>query len=197
MNAIPKKSIEGVEVRGEVIIGFKKALESLYGNPSQYLSKYGILNPEVNKWYPLKALIDMFSEFEKRKLNSILQKIGSITAEEAVWPKDIQTFKDALNSINHAYHINHRRKNKELYDYTNNAIIEGGIGHDILEVNEETKTAIYTCGSFYPCDFDLGMAKAVLRKFKGNITFISIKHDDTKPCRKNGGDTCQYNIKWS
>ena len=196
MNSIKKKEIEVVEVRGEVIIGFIKALNSLYGNPDEYLSKYGILNPKEKQWYPLKALVGVFLEFEKKGLFSILQKIGAIVADEAIWPENIKTFTDAINTIDHAYHMNHRRDKQELYDYKNNKIIEGYIGHDILEINEQNKTAIYTCGSFYPCDFDLGMARAILRKFKPETTFISIKHDDNKPCRKEKGDTCQYIIKW-
>lgn len=122
-----------------------------------------------------------------------LERIGAMVADSAIWPENIKTFFEALYSIDHAYHMNHQKDGKPLYDYDKNEVIEGFIGHNILTIDEASNTAVYTCGSFYPCDFDKGMLKILTRTFKPEgKTLVNVVHDDNKPCRKLGGDTCTF-----
>jgi len=197
MNYPPKKTIKGVEVRGEVIIGLISAMKSLYLPPDKYLTKYDIEKPQEKQWYPLEAVTRVFADLEKEGLFLLLQRIGTYVADNAVWPKNLKSFEEALSSIDHAYHMNHRRDGKELYDYAHNQPFEGFIGHDYIETDYQNKKAVYVCGSFYSCDFDFGMARAVARKFKPESSaIVNIVHDDSKPCRKKGGDTCTYIFSW-
>lgn len=189
-----KKDLAGVEVRKEVLIGIQAIADQMKINQFQ-LSKDNL----EKEWSPLQDLIDYFNLIEGL-INgaSLLQKIGAEVAKNAKWPDTVRSPIAALESINVAYHMNHRRDGKELFDHQQSKIIEGYIGHDYLEIDHEKKVVNFICGSFYPSDFDLGMAKEVLKIFGGSsIAALSVKRDESKPSRKNGGDTCTFNLKYA
>jgi hypothetical protein len=193
-----KKNIEGVEVRGEVIIGIKEVLEnSTYRSKGISLKPFNLDTAKPNQWYPLKNLVDFFTYIEESNNSVILQKIGAEVANKALWPDTVQTIRAALESVNLAYHMNHRRNGLELFDYKKGVVIEGYIGHNILEVDDKKETVKYICGSFYPSDFDLGMAKQVVKIFgKNAIAALSVKRDASKPSRKKGDTTCTFNLNY-
>lgn len=195
-----RKSIEGVEVRGEVILGFLHAMDGIFRQQAlRILTENGIADPKAGDWYPLKYFMNIFDSFVSEGRKSGLRLIGASVVNNAKWPDDIKTLGRAMNSFNAAYHMNHRRDGKELYDYRLNQIIEGGIGHNIVfPPRDGEKKAVYVCGSFYPCDFDFGMISAFVKKFKPiNCNYYAtVRHDDSKPCRSRGGETCTYVIEW-
>lgn len=199
MKVLPlKKNIEEVEVRGEVIIGIKEVLNSTLGKTKGIsLKSFNLDTAKPNEWYPLKNLIDFFTSIEKSNGSMILQKIGIEVANSAVWPDTVQTTQAALESMNLAYHMNHRRNGQELFDYEKGVIIEGYIGHDVLEIDHEKQIVNFICGSFYPSDFDLGMAKQVVKIFANNpVAALSVRRDNSKPSRKKGGETCTYTLNY-
>lgn len=189
-----RRNIEGVTVHHSVVDGLLQAISSTASLYKKDLERFRLL--EKKDWYPLKDLLDFMKQLEKLGNKYSLERIGAQVAENAIWPDNITTFVEAINSIDHAYHMNHQRDGQPLYDYEKMEPIEGFIGHNVLTIDEANQTAIYVCGSFYPCDFDKGMTKALARKFKPEgRTLVNVIHDDTKPCRKLGGDTCTYIIK--
>jgi hypothetical protein len=193
-----KKDIEGVEVRREVIVGIQEVLKNSiiqYRNLS--LQSFDLDLANDKQWFPLKNLLKFFSYVEENSGAIVLQKIGAEVAKNAKWPPTVTTARAAIESINIAYHMNHRRDGKELFDYEKGTIIEGHIGHDRLEIDHDKQTANFVCGSFYPSDFDLGMAKEVLKIFGDNfIVALSVQRDTSKPTRKKGGDTCTYKLNY-
>ena len=189
-----RKSLEGVTVHHGVVDGLIQAISPLNSFYQKQLTRFEL--DQKKEWHPLKNLMGFMKELEATGSRYSLEKIGATVAENAIWPDNIQTFIEAISSIDHAYHMNHQRDGQPLYDYANNQPIEGYIGHDVLTIDEATNTAIYECGSFYPCDFDKGMTKALARTFKPNgKTIVNVVHDDSKPCRKLGGDTCTFIIQ--
>ena len=52
---------------------------------------------------------------------------------------------------------------------------------------------IAECDNPYPCPFDLHLLLAMAQRFESTAT---VTHDTTKPCRKNGGPSCTYIVKW-
>lgn len=193
-----KKNIEEVEVRGEVIVGIKEVLEnSEYRSKGLSLKPFNLDTAKPNRWYPLKNLVDFFTYLEDSNNSVILQKIGAEVANKALWPDTVQTIRAALESVNIAYHMNHRRNSLELFDYKKGVVIEGAIGHNILYVDDKRQIVNYICGSFYPSDFDLGMAKQVVNIFgKNAIAALSVKRDAFKPTRKKGATTCTFNLNY-
>lgn len=194
-----RKDIKGVEVRREVIIGIQEVLKN---NIIQYkdlsVQSFDLDLTTDKQWFPLKNLVRLFSYIEEKNGAIILQKIGAEVAKNAKWPPTVKTARAAIESINVAYHMNHRRDGKELFDSEKGTIIEGYIGHDRLEIDHDKQLANFVCGSFYPSDFDLGMAKQVLKMFANNfIAALSVKRDAAKPSRLNGADTCTYNINYT
>jgi hypothetical protein len=69
-----------------------------------------------------------------------------------------------------------------------------GIGHyNFKKIDDKTFEMI--CENPYPCDFDRGIIESMAKKFKPSNTInVSVIHDETKPCRKKGGDSCTYKV---
>ncbi len=194
----PKKSIEGVEVSGETILGFIDAMGAFKPTALNYLKEYSISDPQAEEWYPLEPLISLFNKIADEGGRNTVKIIGATIINNRIWPDGIKTLGDALRSIDVAYHMNHRRGGICLFDYKDNKIIEGAIGHTYVIPPKKNETkALYICSSFYPCDFDFGMASAFARKFKpkGSNRYARVKHA-TGDCRRNGHDSCTYEIIW-
>lgn len=193
-----KGSIKSVETSGESMLGFVEGMGVFKQTALKYLSDYGISHPQKGKWYPLEPLISLFNKISNEGGINTLRIIGASVIKNAKWPEDIDSLGKALNSVDKAYHINHRRNGRELFDTKNGKIIEGFIGHDIvISPKKNENKALYICGSFYPCEFDFGMASAFVNKFKpkGCNHYAKIRHDIGE-CRSRGGETCTYIIEW-
>ncbi|HOV14530.1 MAG TPA: hypothetical protein PK771_09625, partial [Spirochaetota bacterium] len=98
----------------------------------------------------------------------------------------------AIQSIDIAYHLNHRKNGKVLFDTQNGKMFEG-IGHYGYEKVDDKNMIICECKNPYPCAFDKGIITAMAQKFESKAKVI---HDDSKPCRKNGTDSCTYIVTW-
>lgn len=162
------------------------------------LREYGISEVQADRWYPLESLISVFNKLADEGGINTLRMIGASVIDHAAWPEEINSLGKALNSVDIAYHMNHRRDGKDLFDIGTGRIIEGAIGHVIVIPPEKNENkALYICGSFYPCEFDFGMASAFVKKFKPQNCnrYAKIRHD-TGGCRSRGGETCTYVIEW-
>ena len=59
------------------------------------------------------------------------------------------------------------------------------------------KSAKMVCRNPYPCDFDQGIIEAMAIRFKPqDCPAVSVRHDDSAPCRQNGADSCTYLVTW-
>ena len=71
----------------------------------------------------------------------------------------------------------------------------GEIGHYNHKSYGPNKATI-ECANPYPCDFDRGIIEAMATRFKPNGAIVKVQHDASKPCRKNGADSCTYQVSW-
>ncbi len=121
---------------------------------------------------------------------------GKKIPESAVFPPDVKDIVSGLKSIDVAYHMNHSNGMGELLFNPNNApgnqIIEG-IGHYEYNPGQDNRHAVIVCKNPYPCEFDRGIITTMARRFEQGS---SVQHDDTKPCRKKGADSCTYSVSW-
>lgn len=152
------------------------------------LDEHGIHNPKPGKWYLQQAWLDAFKTIAATVGDEVLFEIGKKIPDCARWPLtkvsrflDLDTMEKALQSIDIAYHNNHRGGEIGNYKY----------------IKISNRSAKMYCNNPYPCAFDRGIILAVARKFKTeDILHVSVVHDDTQHCRKKGGDSCTYLINW-
>lgn len=183
------------EVNGETVLSIVSGMEMFKKEALEILKKNGIDDPKPGQWYSQQAWLDAFKTISEKLGISTLFLIGKKIPENAQWPKEIDAIQKALPSIDVAYHMNHKIGNEPLFNPQTGAMKEG-IGHYGFELTGP-KSAKMVCNNPYPCDFDRGIIEAVAQKFKpADSIGISVKHDDSQPCRKKGKDSCTYLVTW-
>ena len=187
---------DGIEVNGQTINTITDGLKSIRFLIEKYFEQAGLPIPgaiEENKWYSQQSWLDVFKTISEKIGPNAMFKIGKKIPENAEFPPEIDSIEKALESIDIAYHMNHRNKNGEiLFDQKSNTMYEG-IGHYGYEKKENENKIIMRCENPYDCDFDRGIITTQANLF--NPTAV-ISHDDTQDCRKNGKDSCTYIIEW-
>lgn len=166
-----------VEVNGQTIRSVVEAFPpALRGRGEEILARNGIDDPGEDEWYPQQAWLDAFTELRERMGPATLGRIGKEIPKNADWPPDAETIVDGVESINKAYHMNHRG---------------GEIGsYDVERVGPEL-TAVQ-CDNPYPCPFDLGIIKAVVDEFGDRPA--SVRETGSK-CREDGAGECRYEVR--
>jgi hypothetical protein len=171
-----------VEVNGETIQAVIEGMGAFKATAHRILAKQGIVNPEPGEWYSQQALLNALAVISDKLGTEALYDIGLKIPENSLFPPDIDSLDKAVNSLDSAFQMNHRG---------------GIIGHYHLGTVRETSFEII-CENSYPCDFDKGLMVALCSHFrpKGSDDFASVVHDDKKPCRKRGADSCTYILTW-
>lgn len=176
-----KAFASGVSVNGETVLSVVAGMGGFKAQALKILASHGIDDPQPGKWYPQQAWLDSFKEISESIGGKVLFEIGKKIPENAQWPPEVDSIEKALPSIDVAYHMNHKG---------------GDIGNYSFKQNDE-KNGVMVCKNPYPCEFDRGIVTSVARKFKPAASpFVTVKHDDTAPCRAKGGDSCTYQISW-
>lgn len=175
-----KAIVPWVEVKGAAVLSFLEGMGGFRNRALLILERHGIPDPKEDKWYPQQAWLDAFKEISEHIGQATLEAIGKKIPDTAVWPPEVKSLEDSLASIDIAYHLNHRG---------------GEIGHYRFEKTGGTSARI-VCDNPYPCSFDLGIIKATATKFASGKVIPTVKHDDSHPCRRKGGNSCTYNITW-
>ena len=171
-----------VEVRGETVLAVVNGVEDFFKDEIiSLLKKNNIENPLPANWYSqtdwlktFRDINDIFGEF-------ILYKIGKAIPDSAIFPQGIRNLKEALESIDVAYHNNHRN---------------GEIGYYRL-IEWTGKSALMECYNPYPCHFDRGIITRMAEKFKPiDSKTIEVSLDTSRENRLDGGDKSYYIVKW-
>lgn len=173
---------KNVTVNGQTILSVVNAMEFGKEERLQLLLDLGI-NPKPDEWYSQQTWLDAFKIISKKIGNRTLFIIGKAIPENAIFPKNINNLKKALESIDVAYHLNHRG---------------GEIGHyKLVSFDAKKKVASMICSTPYPSEFDRGIITAMLRGFKpkGSI-YYNVVLDSKKQSRNDGGESCTYSITW-
>ena len=128
------------EVNGSTIMSIAAGL----GTPAhRILAAHGLGNIQASHWYPQQSWLDAFKEISAGTVNAMLDlvSIGMAVPENATFPPDVATIESALESLDVAYHMNHRG---------------GEIGHYYCTA-VNSKQVDLVCQNRYPCDFDYGL----------------------------------------
>jgi hypothetical protein len=183
------------EVNGQTIMSLVKGMSGFETTASNILKKHGIADLNEQGWYPQQAWLDAFREIADKIGSQTLITIGTQIVESAQWPPSVNSVESALASVDVAYHMNHRINGRVLFDPKTGVMLEG-IGHYYFEKvsNNEFKV---TCDNPYPCDFDKGILKGVVNKFKPTNSKAEFFESSKVVCRKTGGGKCIHLIKVS
>ena len=176
----------GVEVVGEVVAAFVGGFPS--GTQKMgliILERHGIKDPGPGKFFPLQNFLDAMKEISDSLGPQILTRIGEEISANAILPPDLDSLEKCLESIDIAYHMNHRGGEIGHYNYSYEGI-QGGLHR-----------AKMVCPNCYPCAFDRGVIEGFAQRFKPEDAIgIEVRHDDEEPCRRKGADSCTYIVSW-
>lgn len=178
--AVFKSFQPGVEVNSETILSFLDGMEGYKTLLEETLRKYGIQDLAPGKWYSQQAWLNAFKEISEKAGPETLRRIGTNIPNNAKWPPEVNSIASALQSIDVAYHMNHR--NGEIGRYAVTAI--------------RPHSATLVCNNPYPCAFDQGIIVAAAKKFAGPGDIVSLKHDESGFCRMSGYPSCTYTVTW-
>lgn len=171
---------DGVEVNGQTVLAVVAGMPAagLEDRALELLAEHGIEDPQPDEWYSQKAWLETFAAIHERVGEATLNQIGQSIPENADWPPGVDSLKGGLESIDQAYHMNHRN---------------GEIGHYHAEqVDDETIRV--ECKNPYACAFDKGIIEATARAFSGD-QFATVNEVSTH-CRNDGGEACVYEVTW-
>lgn len=151
-------------------------------------------NPD--KFYDLQKFLNAFEEVKNQfgEMNVFL--IGKSVIDNAQFPP-INSLKQALESLDIAYHMNHRKGGQMMFNPQTGQMLEG-IGHlKLAKYDEANKVAEMVCHTPYPSKFEEGLIVQIVRKFKpeGSIR-TKVELDETKETRRKGAETCTFKISW-
>jgi len=181
-----KSFVPGVEVAGEAVRAFSEGFSAEVRTIGQdILVRHGINDPRPGTFYRLQSFLDAMKEISESFGSHMLFRIGYEIARNAKLPPGLDVLENCLAAIDTAYHMNHR--NGSIGSYT----MVTQPGGRFMNV-----TAI-VCANPYPCSFDWGVIEGFSQRFKppGSVDIV-VRHDDTKPCRKNGAESCTYLVSW-
>lgn len=184
-----------VEVNSQSISVILEGMSGFQSHALRVLEENGIPHLAPGQWIPLTKWLSAFRAIGETIGQSTLLSIGKRVPDTSDFPSDIDSIQAALASINIAYHMNHRIGEQLLFVPETGELLEG-IGQYLYEATG-FRSATMVCENPYPCRFDEGLIQAIADRFKPkNSLYVEVEHDDGRPCRNLGGESCTYHIKW-
>jgi hypothetical protein len=167
-----------VEVNGQTVLSVVHAFpDGLQDRGKRILANHGIEEPTDDEWYSQQAWLAAFSELADTMGESTVEQIGKMIPQSAEWPPGTETIVGGVESIDKAYHLNHRG---------------GEIGSYAAEQVGETTIEV-TCDNPYPCAFDTGILEGVVTEFGEQRARVNETGAD---CREDGAESCLYEVTW-
>ena len=137
-------------------------------------------NPIAENWYNHQKFLDSLKDIYTRTGPNTIGMIGKRIAENAKFPPDVKTLEQALFSMERSYQTVHKGDTKST--------------KKVVKLSD--KSFKVTINSPYPCELDNGYLRGLSNRFTIPNATVSVVHDDTQPCRKNGGESCTYIVSW-
>jgi predicted hydrocarbon binding protein len=190
---------QGIEVNGRTVHSVVDGLGAFQNLAKRYLVPEGIgteasgkLELDLDGWYPHDAWLRAFARIAKDIGEETLFQIGRSIPKNAAFPPSVVDIHSAMQAIDVAYHLNHRKNRAVMFDVATGAMQEG-IGHYRYEAVKDPPSILVVCHNPYPCAFDRGIITAMGQKFE--LT-SRVSHEDEATCRAKGGSTCTYRVTW-
>jgi hypothetical protein len=190
----------GIEVNGQTVNSVVKGFGMFKKIPSDFLLAVGIGRPGPDgfvsilddEWLSQALWLQAFRQIGSMVGMGAIHGIGLKIPECAIFPAWVTDVSSAIRSIDVAYHLNHRKEGKVMFDVEDGTMTEG-IGHYGYTPDPGAKRILSTCNNPYPCDLDRGILTAMALRFAPDAR---IEHVDPDVCRKKGADACTYLVSW-
>ncbi|WP_164020801.1 hypothetical protein [Pyxidicoccus trucidator] len=143
-------------------------------------------------WYPLENYMPVYKKIETLLGGRGLEKVGSMIPQFAEFPPNIRDIHSALAAIDVAYHMNHCKDGKVMFDPSTGEMLEG-IGHVRYQPVAGKNEIAVVCDDFYPCRFNVGLIRGMAQRFEPKAT---LTHGPNQDCRLKGATSCTYVINW-
>ena len=183
----------GIEVNGNTAYAIVAGFGMVKALSKGHLREAGLPDElDIDSWYSQEKWLKAFESIAKLHGDETMFRIGLQIPRNATFPDWIKNIEDAVKSIDTAYHMNHRKNNKVMFNHRIGEMTEG-IGHYGYNKIEGQNMIVSVCNNPYPCNFDKGIITAMAQRFQHTSQVI---HDDSRPCRKLGADSCTYIITW-
>ncbi|MCE9669334.1 hypothetical protein LY474_16100 [Myxococcus stipitatus] len=147
---------------------------------------------DQTQWYPIEDYLQAYKKIDTLLGGRGLEKVGSMIPKNAVFPPNVTDIHSALASIDVAFHMNHRKNGKEMFNPATGEMMEG-IGHYTYKAVPGKNEGFMVSANPYPCRFDLGLVRGMAQRF---APIATVTHDLEHGCRQKGGGSCTYVITW-
>ena len=189
-----------IEVNGQTVYAVIDGFTVVRTVPSRILASEGIgkldrdgnLSLDPGAWYSQGAWLRAFEKIAREVGTSVLYSIGLAIPKNAIFPPQVTDIETAIQSIDVAYHLNHRKNGTVLFNPANGQMLEG-IGHYGYDKVTGKNEIVSVCENPYPCRFDHGIITTMATRFESRARVV---HDDSKPCRDKGAAHCTYRVTW-
>jgi hypothetical protein len=189
----------GIEVYGASIDAIVDAFKLFPSVALRKLLNYGIGTAQgkdvvINRdaWYPQGNWLSVFESIASEVGPRAIVQIGQHVPKHAPFPPSISDIHSAMASMDAAYHMNHRKSGKIMFDPATGHMLSGIGNYGYTPVPRERRI-VSVCENPYPCDFDRGVIMTLAQRFE---KASRVTHDDSAPCRKTGANSCKYIIAW-
>ena len=190
----------GIEVNAQTVYTIVDGFSVVRHVPSRILAESGIgelrgdgsLILGREGWYSQALWLRAFRRIASEVGTGALHSIGLRIPANAIFPPSVNDIDSAIQSIDIAYHMNHRKAGVVMFDPETGAMLEG-IGHYGCQRTPGRNEIVSVCENPYPCAFDHGILTAMAKRFQARSI---VEHDDRAPCRRKGKDSCTYVIRW-
>lgn len=189
----------GIEVNGQTVYAIVDGFGSFRRVAEKFLLEEGLGQRDVDgtyrlaldAWHSQDAWLRAFEHVAREVGQAVLYDIGLKIPANAIFPEWVVDVPSAIKSVDFAYHMNHRKGGRVMFDPTTGEMLEG-IGHYGFTPDAKSKSITSVCENPYPCSFDEGILTAMARRFDPRS---KVTHG-TGACRRRGDLSCTYFVTY-
>jgi hypothetical protein len=191
---------DGIDVSSTAINVALSGFELFPSVMKKILVTHRILEPDPSgqliiresRWFSLDSWLSVFETIRREIGPSALAQLGTHILKNPKFPAGINDVESALQSIDTAFHLSHRKNGVLMMDASSGRMLEG-IGHYRFHRHSLAEKRVeMMCDTPYPCEIDIGIVTAVARRFAPRAT---VMHAD-RGCRRDGSVVCSYEVSW-
>lgn len=148
----------------------------------------GNLDLPPGAWLNLYRYLRALRRIEEEVGASVLQSAGQTIPKHARFPPTVVDIYSALASLDVAYHMNHRKDGRVLFDPAH-GVIGDYIGNYLYRRTKGDSKVELVSDTPYACPYDLGIVQGLAQRYQPTA---KVAHGPG--CRSKGGQNCTYVI---
>jgi len=161
-------------VLGGMVLSTLAAMGPFRRRGEQALAERGIVDVDVERWYPLSAYLEALDSIGERMGPNTLFQVGRQVPNHVALPPGLDSFPAVLGAYGAVYDSGHR------------GVPGGVVTHETLS----DRSGRIISATPYPCDLDRGVIVGLFQHLLGVRVII----ESYEECRKDGGGCCTYII---